>query len=74
MAKKKGKTTLADQLREYARKCSLRPAEICRQTGIKPSLMSQFLGGHKFLGVENMNALAEVLGLELTERRRNGKS
>lgn len=75
MPKKKARLTLSEQFREYVRDCGLKSAEISRRTGISPSMLSQFLSGTKFLGTDNMDAIAELLGLTLIRKEptRRGK-
>lgn len=68
--KRKSRLPLSEQFREHVRNCELSPAEISRRTGISPAMLSQFLGGSKFLGTKNMDLLADLLKLELAKRER----
>jgi hypothetical protein len=45
---------------------------ICKELGLAQSTFSRFMSGG-WLGVENVDALAELLGLQVTIRRKPAK-
>lgn len=42
---------------------------ICKEVGLDESTMSRFMNGHCGLALETIDALAELLGLELTVKK-----
>lgn len=66
--------TITETLRAAANASTLSQAELARASGIPESGISRFLAGSGMRS-ENMDALAKVLGLELTPiNRKAGKA
>lgn len=59
---------LSDELRRYVRESDMLPIEIARRVGVNRSILSKFLKGERFLHVDTMDAIAELLELQLTKR------
>ena len=65
------KTTFTDQIRDAVDASSMSRYRICKEIGIAESTMSRFMSGD-WLGKENIDALAELLGLEVRTKRKPG--
>ena len=66
MAKKS--KTFSDQIRQAVDACGMSRYRICKELNIAQSTFSRFMAGG-WLGKENMDALADLLGLEVTRRK-----
>ena len=71
MAKKL--TKLSDQMRQTVDDSGMSRYAICKAIGMDQSIMSRFMSGKGGLSMENIDALAEVLGLELTPSKKTQK-
>jgi ribosome-binding protein aMBF1 (putative translation factor) len=60
----KNRTKLSDQIRAAVDASGLSRYRIAKDLGIAESTMSRFMSG-EWLGQENMNALADLLGLNI---------
>ncbi len=65
----KRKKTISETLRAAVSDYGQSLAEVARRTGIDVGNLSRFVRGERGLSVENLDILAEYLGLELTERK-----
>ena len=65
---KKKPPRLSEEFRRLVREADMLPIEIARRVGINRSTLSKFLKGEQFLHVDTMDAIAELLGLQLTKR------
>lgn len=66
------RTKLSDQIRSAVDASGMSRYRICKELGIAQSTFSRFMSGG-WLGVENMDALADLLGLNITTGKRNQK-
>jgi predicted transcriptional regulator len=64
--------TVSETLRRSLDKCGMTPAEVSRTSGVAESVLSRFAAGAQ-LRSDNLDALCNVLGLELVEKRKNPK-
>jgi hypothetical protein len=62
----------SDQIRLAVDASDMSRYRICMEIGIAQSTFSRFMSGG-WLGVQNMDALAELLGLNVTTRRKPAK-
>ncbi|MCE9591914.1 MAG: hypothetical protein K8S99_15495 [Planctomycetes bacterium] len=60
---------LSDQIRKAVDDCGMSRYRICMELGIAQSTFSRFMSG-AWLGVENMDAVANLLGLQIVVRKR----
>lgn len=65
---KKKPPRLSEEFRRLVRESDMLPIEIARRVGINRSTLSKFLKGEQFLRVDVMDAIAELLGLQVTKR------
>lgn len=71
----KKRVKFSDQIRQAVDASELSRYRICKELGIPESMMSRFMNRGMWLGVENMDALAELLDLHVTtgqHRRKKG--
>jgi transcriptional regulator with XRE-family HTH domain len=64
---------LTDQVRRAVNDSPLSRYAICKAAGIDQAVMSRFMAGKAGLSLKSLDALAEVLGLELKLKKRKGK-
>lgn len=64
MAKKR--LTFTDEIRRAIDACGLTRYRICQETGIKEAQMSRLMKRKGFLGQDNLDALAKLLGLHVS--------
>lgn len=62
----------SDQIRQAVDASDLSRYRICKLIGISESTMSRFMSGG-WLGSENMDALADLLHLDVTNREQQSK-
>jgi transcriptional regulator with XRE-family HTH domain len=67
MAKKRIK--LSDQVRRAVDESGLSRYRICKQLGLAESTMSKFMSGKGGLAMETFDALADLLGLNITREK-----
>jgi len=60
------RTKLSDGFRRAIHASALAQAEICRAIGLDQAVLCRFMQGKSGLSVQNLDALADVLGLEVT--------
>ena len=63
------KTTFTDQIRKAVDASGMSRYRISKELGIAESTMSRFMSGD-WMGKENIDALAELLGLEVKTKRK----
>ena len=59
---------LSDGFRRAIHTSPLTQAEICRTIGLDQAVMCRFMQGKSGLSVQNLDALADVLGLDVVAR------
>lgn len=70
MAKKKGKQLrFSQQLKAAIEASELTQYRIAKESGIARSSLSQFMTGKRSMSLANIDAILEVLDLELTPRQ-----
>ena len=67
--KRKKKLKLSEQLKAAIEASELSRYRIAIEAGIAQSSMSQFMTGKRSMSLANVDAIAEVLDLELTPRQ-----
>lgn len=66
MAKKtKRRASISDQLRDAIATCGLSRYRIAKETGLQASALSRFASGERELSPQAVNAIGELLDLEL---------
>jgi transcriptional regulator with XRE-family HTH domain len=65
----KRKTRFSDQLRQAVDKSGLSRYEICKRAGLDQSVMHRFMHGTSGLRMVTIDAICEILGLELKTRQ-----
>ena len=68
----KRRKSLSQQIRQGVDASELSRYRICKEIGIAESTMSRFMSGG-WLGQDNMNAVAELLDLNITIGKRKPK-
>lgn len=71
MAKRRIK--LSDQIRQAVDESGLSRYSICKAAGIDQATMSRFMAGKVGLLLVTLDALADVLGLDITTRAKRGR-
>jgi transcriptional regulator with XRE-family HTH domain len=66
--------SLTDQIREAVKQSGLTQHRICRQTGIDPASMSNFVSGKRGISLAHLDTLAAFLGLQITTTKRKDNS
>ncbi len=64
---------LSDQIRQAVDASGLSRYRISKELDIAESTMSRFMSGQGGLSMENLDALADLLELDIKTRRRTGK-
>lgn len=59
---------LSDQIRRAVDTCGLSRYRICKEIGLDQGTMSKFMAGKCGLALETLDALADVLGLDVVAR------
>ena len=67
---KQSRATLIDQIRQAVLNADLTRYQISQQTGIDQASLSRFVHGERGLSEEGINAIGELLNLEIIVRRR----
>jgi transcriptional regulator with XRE-family HTH domain len=67
MAKKR--LTFSGEIREAIKRSGLSRYAICKELGMEQSQLSRFVAGKCWLGEQNLDALAELLGLHVSTRK-----
>ena len=70
---KKGRVKLSDQLRRAVDESGLSRYRICKETGIDQGMFSHFMAGRVALGLGNVDALADLLELDIVARKKRGR-
>jgi transcriptional regulator with XRE-family HTH domain len=70
MAKKREK--LSDQVRRAVEDSGLSRYAICKELGLSQATMSRFMNGKGLLSMEYLDALADLLDLNITLGRKPG--
>jgi transcriptional regulator with XRE-family HTH domain len=60
--------TFTEQLRAAIAKSGMSQGEVARRLGVTPGLVSRFVRGEQWIGRENLDALADLLGLRVEQR------
>lgn len=68
------KVKLSDQLRREIEKADISQYELARRVGLDKSVLSRFMHGKSGLSVQNIDLIAEELGLELRKIVQSKKS
>lgn len=61
---------ISDQLRGEIERSEMSTYAIAQQAGVRPESLYRFLDGRRTLQLATVDAIAEVLGLELRTRKR----
>ena len=69
---KKRRVKLGDQIRRAVKDCGMSRYEIWKATGIDQGTLSRFVAGKAGLGLDNLDRLADLLGLDIARGRRRG--
>lgn len=69
----KRRVSFSDQIRQAVDASGMSRYRICKEIGIAESTMSRFMSGG-WLGKDNIDALADLLGLRITTGRRRRAS
>ena len=64
---------LSDQVRDAINASGLSRYEICKRLDFNQVAMSRFMAGRGGLGLDVLDRLADLLGLDVTTRRRKRK-
>ena len=64
----KRRTKLSDQIRQAIDASGVSRYRICKQIGLDQALLSRFMQDRSGLSVQTLDALADVLGLDLVAR------
>ena len=64
----KKKLPVTQQLRRIVNRAGVSRYKICQAAGVDPAALSRFMAGKTGLTMVSLDALAEVLGLELVAR------
>jgi len=64
----KRRTKLSDQVRQAIDASGVSRYRICMEIRLDQAVMSRFMDGRSGLSVQNLDALADVLGLDLVAR------
>lgn len=67
------RTSLTDQIRHAVDASKMSRYRICKELDIAQSTFSRFMSGG-WLGKENIDALGELLGMEIVVRKKKGRS
>ena len=59
---------LSDQIRQAVNASGLRRCRICEEIGLDQAVFSRFMADKSGLSVKNLDALADVLGLDVVAR------
>jgi transcriptional regulator with XRE-family HTH domain len=59
---------LSDQIRQAVDASGLRRCRICEEIGLDQAVFSRFMADKSGLSVKNLDALADVLGLDVVAR------
>ena len=70
----KKRTKLSDQVRQAVDKSGLSRYAICKVIGMDQSIMSRFMTGKGGLSMENMDALADLLKLDIVNKTKVRKA
>ena len=65
--------TVTDQIRRLVDSCGMSRYEIAKRTGIDQSAMSRFMSGERGLSSTALDALGELLDLQVVVRRAKRK-
>jgi transcriptional regulator with XRE-family HTH domain len=69
----KRRVKLSDQIRRAVDASGLSRYRISKELGVAESTMSRFMSGQGGLSMENLDALADLLDLDITTRKRGAK-
>jgi transcriptional regulator with XRE-family HTH domain len=69
----KKRLTLSDQIRRAVDDSGLSRYRICKVLGIAQSTMSEFMSGKSGLSLERLDALADLLDVNITKGKRQPK-
>ena len=64
---------LSDQIRRAVDASGKSRYRISKELGVAESTMSRFMSGQGGLSMENLDALADLLDLSITTRKRKGR-
>lgn len=72
---KKRPLTLTDQIRQAVEDCEKSRYQIAKETGVDKAALSRFVHGERGLSVENLDLVAECIGLRvvLQDKPKNRK-
>lgn len=62
------RTPFSDELRAAVIDSGMKPSQICNDTGIDLGSMSKFLRGYRGISLENVDRLADYLGLHVARK------
>ena len=65
---KRKRTRLSDQIRQAVDACVLSRYRICKETGIDQGAFSRFMAGKVGMTMANLDAVADVLRLDVVAR------
>lgn len=74
MSKVKRQVVLSDQIRRAIDDSGMSRYRICQEIGLAESTMSRFMSGQGGLSMETIDALGDLLGLNITGSRKRRKS
>jgi transcriptional regulator with XRE-family HTH domain len=69
----KQRAKLSDQIRRAVDASGLSRYRISKELGVAESTMSRFMSGQGGLSLENLDALADLLGMDITTKLRSPK-
>jgi len=70
---KRKRLTLNDKVRRAVDASGMSRYAICKASGVKQAAMSRFMAGKRGITLTTLDALADVLGLDLVVRKPPGK-
>lgn len=69
----KRRASLSDQIRQAVDESGMSRYRICKELGLAEATMSRFMSGQGGLSMATLDALADLLGLEITARPKRRK-
>ena len=69
----KERVKLSEQVRRAVEESGMTRYAICKAVGMHESVMSRFMNGKGGLQQDSLDALADLLGLDVVARRKRGR-
>ena len=67
------KPSFSDQIRQAIRDSELTRYRIAKETGVSESALSRFVNGERSLNLSTIDLLADLLGLEVSVKKKGQK-